>query len=77
MRNIHINYIAKFTILHKLILKQIFKQKFKPDADHPQHQLRCDRAVGVPEDHLPEHHQGDEGDDLGDLIGTNVMVIIN
>ena len=35
----------------------------KPDEDHPQHQLRCDRSAGVQEDHLPEHHQGDEGDD--------------
>ena len=34
----------------------------KPDENHPQHQLRCDRAAGVQEDHLPEHHQGDEGD---------------
>ena len=54
----NINYIAKI------------ESNFQPDEDHPQHQLRCDRAAGVQEDHLPEHHQGDEGDhhDVNDCM---------
>ena len=45
-----------------------------PDEDHPQHQLRRHRAARVQEDHLPEHHQRDEGikkEEHDDILGNS------
>ena len=65
-----------FIYIVKMSNSSNFQPYFKPDEDHPQHQLRCDRAAGVQEDHLPEHHQGDEGDNHDVKDGYDRKIII-